>query len=59
MDSIACDDCNNFVYDEDEECYICTQDIDEDDFYRISAKKFRECPYYRSGDEYKVVRHQM
>jgi hypothetical protein len=19
----------------------------------------KECPYYRSGDEYKVVRHQM
>lgn len=57
--SYACEDCNNYVYDEDEEAYICVQDMDEDDFYRVMNNKFKECPYYRSGDEYKVVRHQM
>ena len=55
----ACEDCNNYVYDEDEEAYICVQDMDEDDFYRVMSGKFTYCPYYRSGDEYKVVRHQM
>lgn len=55
----ACEDCNNYVYDEDEEAYICVQDMDEDDFYKAMSSKFRDCPYYRSGDEYKVVRHQM
>ena len=55
----ACEDCNNYVYDEDEEAYICVQDMDEDDFYRVMSTKFKDCPYYRSGDEYKVVRHQM
>ena len=55
----ACEDCNNYVYDEDEEAYICVQDMDEDDFYQVLSSKFRDCPSYRSGDEYKVVRHQM
>ena len=55
----ACEDCNNYVYDEDEEAYICVQDMDEDDFYKVMSSTFRDCPYYRSGDEYKVVRHQM
>ena len=55
----ACEDCNNYVYDEDEEAYICVQDMDEDDFYRVMLGKFRDCPYYRPGDEYRVVRHQM
>ena len=55
----ACEDCNNYVYDEDEEAYICVQDMDEDDFYKVMSSKCRDGPDYRSGDEYKVVRHQM
>ena len=31
----------------------------EDEYYRFMSSHFRECPYYRSGDEYKIVRHQM
>ena len=37
----ACEDCNNYVYDEDEEAYICVQDMDEDDFYKVISSKFR------------------
>ena len=33
----ACEDCNNYVYDEDEEAYICVQDMDEDDFYKVMS----------------------
>ena len=38
----ACEDCNNYVYDEDEEAYICVQDMDEDDFYKVMSSKFRD-----------------
>ena len=47
-------------YDEEQEEYYCSVDMDEDDYFRlISGERKRSCPYYRDGDEYKVVRHQM
>ena len=42
----------------DEE-YVCDVNMDEDDYGRLVSKGFTECPYYKDGDEYKVVRHQM
>ena len=45
-----CDYCNNMVYD---------VEMDEDDNARLLKSEYRECPYYQSNDEYKVVRHQM
>ena len=46
-------------YDEDDEAYYCSMNMDEDDMARFMQSSYKECPYYRSGDEYKVVRHQM
>ena len=46
-------------YDEDDEAYYCSVNMDEDDMARFMQSSYKECPYYRSGDEYKVVRHQM
>ena len=54
-----CDACVNYEYDEDYECYCCMVNLDEDEYYRFVSSAYKECPYYRSGDEYKVVRHQM
>ena len=47
------------MYDEDEEGYVCDVDMDEDDYARLLGSSYRNCPYYQSNDEYKVVRHQM
>ncbi len=55
----ACEQCNNYVYDEDYECYVCEMDLDEDEMARFLADNFRDCPYYQPGDEYLVVRKQM
>ena len=54
-----CDSCVYNVYDDDDECYCCEVDMDEDDYARLLTSEYRECPYYQSNDEYKVVRHQM
>lgn len=54
-----CDTCVNYVYDEEEECYFCTVDLDEDEMYRFLSGNRWECPYFRLEDEYAVVRHQM
>ena len=48
MGAISCDYCANYVYDED-----------EDEYMRFMDSDYKQCPYYRSGDEYSVVRHQM
>ena len=54
-----CEMCNNFVYDDEDECYVCDMDLDEDDMVRFMTDHRNSCPYYRNGDEYQVVRHQM
>ena len=48
---MICDYCINYIYDEDVEGYICDVDMDEDDY--------ATCPYYRSNDDYLIVRKQM
>ena len=57
--SASCDYCAYFAYDEDIEEYVCDVNMDEDDYSRLVQSQFKECPYFRDGDEYKVVRHQM
>jgi hypothetical protein len=59
MGSISCDSCAYFSYDEEYEEYFCDVDMDEDDYSRLVERGYKECPYYKDGDEYKVVRHQM
>ena len=55
----SCDTCVYNVYDEDDECYYCEVDMDEDDAVRLMQGHYKECPYYQNNDEYLVVRHQM
>ena len=55
----VCEVCANYIYEEEDDCYYCDVNLDEDEMYRFLSGNFRECPYYRSDDEYRVVRHQM
>ena len=54
-----CEECAYFVYDEEYEEYLCEIDLDEDEVACFYSDAHYNCPYYRNGDEYKVVRHQM
>ena len=54
-----CDTCMYYGYDEDYECYTCQMDLDEDEMYRFLTGTNQNCPYYKYGDEYTIVRHQM
>ena len=51
--------CNNLVYDDEIESYVCDVNMDEDDYARFLSSSRTYCPYYQSNDEYKIVRHQM
>lgn len=53
-----CDYCNNYVYDDEDECYICDMNLDEDDMVRFLQGNTKGCPYYQSNNEYEVVKHQ-
>ena len=44
----SCECCGNYVYDEENEYYVCEVKGD-----------VRACPYYQSDDEYKIVRKQI
>lgn len=53
-----CDDCLYLVFDEEIGQYLCSIALDEDEMGRFLSKKYNNCPYYHSGDEYKTVRKQ-
>lgn len=53
----TCEDCVYNVYDDEMDEYICEAYLDEDEFYRL-LQHGGACPYYRSGDDYELVRHQ-
>lgn len=55
----SCDTCAYNIYDEDYEAYICDINLDEDELNRLYSDSHYACPYYRNGDEYAVVRHQI
>ena len=55
----SCESCINYEYDEEYDCYVCGMNLDEDEMYRFLKGEFRDCPYYRFGDEYQIVRKQM
>ncbi|MBQ7246693.1 MAG: hypothetical protein IJS22_01185 [Lachnospiraceae bacterium] len=54
-----CETCAYYEYDDEDEEWYCSIDMDEDDYARLAGSAFRECHFYRSGDEYAVVRHQI
>ena len=53
-----CDTCENNVYDEDLDQWVCAVELDEDEMERYAAGRYESCPYYRFYDEYGVVRKQ-
>ncbi|MBQ7288905.1 MAG: hypothetical protein IJW78_04165 [Clostridia bacterium] len=52
-----CENCVYYVFDENDECYYCMADMDEDETVRLMQSQ-KGCPYFRREDEYGVVRKQ-
>lgn len=55
----GCEMCGYYEYDEEDDNYYCTVNLDEDEMYRFVTGRMRECPYFQYRDEYRVVRKQM
>ena len=55
----SCETCAYYICDEETEEWECDANMDEDDYVRLVTDPRSACPYYRNGDEYAVVRHQI
>ena len=51
--------CTYYIYDDEYESYLCDVSMDEDEYMRLVSDTHYQCPYYRNGNEYAVVRKQM
>ncbi len=54
----CCENCSNYSYDDENDCYYCNVDLDEDEMYRFLKGDSSSCPYFDFYDEYKIVRKQ-
>lgn len=54
-----CESCEFYDYDEDYGCYVCSQNLDEDEMGEFLRGNTGRCPYYRFYDEYKTVHKQL
>ncbi len=57
-DNKQCETCAYMEYDNEQECYYCTVNLDEDELAGFYSESKYTCPYYRFYDEYKMVRKQ-
>lgn len=57
--AVNCEYCVNYSYDDDYECYTCEVNLDEDEMVKFITGNFHQCPYFKMGDEYRIVRKQM
>lgn len=53
-----CEICMNYFYDDEYECYVCAMNLDEDEYRQFVGDTFYNCPYFRPGDDYTIVRKQ-
>ena len=53
-----CDDCMNYLYDEETDTYICLIDLDQDEMERFLSYATENCPYYHFLDDYALARKQ-
>ena len=41
-----CEECANYIYDDEYECYCCDINLDEDEMMKFISGTFYNCPYY-------------
>ncbi len=58
MADILCEQCANYVFDEEDEQYVCDVHLDEDEMVMLLTSHYKKCPYYQNGDDYLIVRKQ-
>jgi hypothetical protein len=58
MQKPVCEDCCHYDYDEENDCYFCRMEVDEDEMFRLLSSTRHVCPFFRMGDDYSTARRQ-
>lgn len=58
MATNLCENCNNYVYDEESGIYYCEINLDEDEMLKFISGTNTNCNYFSSNDDYLIVRKQ-
>lgn len=53
-----CENCANYLFDDESGTYFCDRDLDEDEMFKFLSARSFNCPYFDFYDEYKIVRKQ-
>lgn len=53
-----CEECAYYDYDEEEDYYYCTMDLDQDEMERFLTARTKDCPYYKFCPDYYLTRKQ-
>lgn len=53
-----CENCWYYNYDEEEDEYYCSMELDEDEMYRIRTDRRSRCPFFRQADDYYLPHRQ-
>lgn len=56
--SSNCEECAYYDYDEIEDYYFCTLDLDQDEMERFLQGHTADCPYYKFCPDYYLTRKQ-
>jgi hypothetical protein len=58
-ETVGCEDCMYYTYNEEYEYYECEMNLDEDEYMRFISNSSKRCPYIRFGNEYSIVKKQI
>ncbi|MGI5824058.1 MAG: DUF6472 family protein [Bacillota bacterium] len=53
-----CEECAYYDYDETEDYYFCSLDLDQDEMERFLRGYTADCPYYKFCPDYYLARKQ-
>lgn len=54
----SCECCAYYYYDDEQDCYCCEVNLDEDEMCRFLSCTQDSCPYFLFYDEYDLARKQ-
>ncbi len=53
-----CDNCVNYVWDDEGGYNVCLVNLDEDEMYKFLSGTNYDCPYFSPDDEYSIAKKQ-
>jgi len=52
-----CENCSNYIYDDESECYCCDAALDEDEMRHFITANTGNCPFFSFYNDYRMSRN--